>query len=478
MIVAIYPRVSTQEQAMNGHSIDEQIERCKKFCEAMGWTVYNIYTDAGYSGADTNRPALQRMIKDIEAKKIDKVLVYKLDRLSRSQKDTLSLIEDVFLKNNTDFVSMSENLDTSTAFGRAIIGILAAFAQLERETIKERMAMGKSARAKLGKYSGSNCDPIGYNYDNDELTINEFEMIQVKEVFNLAEEGYGAHTIANIMLEKGYSHRFGAWNDRTVMRVLKSRYYIGEIKYNGDWYEGTHDGFIKKEQFDIVQKLVDERANQYKEHNRRIGKASTYLGGFLYCKQCGAKYAKNATKQKRKNGEIYDYNRFSCNSRTKRRKYMIKDPNCKNKHWKVDDLTDLVFGEIKKLSLDPDYIAKIKESEIEDERPAIIQKEIKKLDEQMNRFMDLYGTGTMPMNVLQERIAKLNDKKTSLEEDLENIEKINAEKLSHDEAIEVVQTFDEVIKRGNFEEIRAVLFSLIEKIEIDNDDITIHWTFL
>lgn len=92
MLIGLYPRVSTQEQAVNGHSIDEQIERMQKYCEAMGWTVYKVYTDAGYSGADTNRPALQRMIKDVKAGRIDKVLVYKLDRLSRSQKDTLMLM--------------------------------------------------------------------------------------------------------------------------------------------------------------------------------------------------------------------------------------------------------------------------------------------------------------------------------------------------------------------------------------------------
>ena len=150
MNVALLARVSTQEQAINGHSIGEQIERMHKYCDAMGWTVYKEYTDAGYSGANTDRPALQRMIRDIKAGKINKVLVYKLDRLSRSQKDTLYLIEDVFLANNTDFVSMSENFDTSTPFGRAMIGILAVFAQLEREQIKERMQMGKEARAKEG----------------------------------------------------------------------------------------------------------------------------------------------------------------------------------------------------------------------------------------------------------------------------------------------------------------------------------------
>lgn len=120
--VVIYVRVSTTEQATEGYSIGEQTERLKMYCEAMGWEIVDIFVDPGYSGGDTNRPGLTSMIKTVETTDVDKVVVYKLDRLSRSQKDTLFLIEDVFLKNNTDFVSMNENFDTSTPFGRAMIG--------------------------------------------------------------------------------------------------------------------------------------------------------------------------------------------------------------------------------------------------------------------------------------------------------------------------------------------------------------------
>lgn len=478
MNIALYPRVSTQEQATNGYSIDEQIERMEKYADAMGWKVYKTYTDAGFSGATTDRPGLQRMIRDIKAGKIDKVLVYKLDRLSRSQKDTLELIEDVFLANNTDFVSMSENFDTSTPFGRAIIGILAVFAQLEREQIKERMQMGKEARAKKGLYSGSNCDPIGYDYINGELIINAFEALQVEEAFDLAASGLGCHSISNRLNEKGYKHKFGEWNDRAVRRVLHSKYYIGYIKYGEEWFKGTHTGFIEESQFDLVQKLMTDRREQHAKFNRRAGKATTYLGGFLYCKHCGAKYSKNAVKQKRKNGDIYEYNKFSCNSRTKRRTYLVHDPNCKNKHWDIDELTAQVFGEIKKLATDPDYLVKIKASKIEDERPAVIQKEIKKIDDQIDRLIDLYSVGQMPVDILQDRIHVLNEQKNKLESEIEEIKRENEKKLSQAETMQIVNSFDEVFQRGDFDEIRTVVAALIDRIEIDNDDITIHWAFV
>ena len=149
--VAIYVRVSTTNQAEEGYSIDEQKDKLKSYCQIKDWNVYKVYTDGGFSGSNTERPALEKLIKDAKNKKFDTVLVYKLDRLSRSQKDTLYLIEEVFIKNGIEFLSLQENFDTSTPFGKAMIGLLAVFAQLEREQIKERMQLGKLGRAKSGK---------------------------------------------------------------------------------------------------------------------------------------------------------------------------------------------------------------------------------------------------------------------------------------------------------------------------------------
>ena len=208
-MIALYPRVSTQEQATEGYSIEEQIDRLKKYCEAMGWNEYRIYTDAGYSGANTDRPALQEMIRDIKDGKIKRVVVYKLDRLSRSQKDTLELIEDVFLANDCEFESVSERFDTSSPYGRAMIGILAVFAQLEREQIKERMSMGREGRAKKGKWRGGSNVPIGYDFIEGNLEPNEFEKMQIVEIFNLFLQGHQIETIERLFLEKGYAHKYG-----------------------------------------------------------------------------------------------------------------------------------------------------------------------------------------------------------------------------------------------------------------------------
>lgn len=477
MRIALYPRVSTQEQALNGHSIDEQIERMNKYCEAMGWKVYKTYTDAGYSGANTNRPALQRMIKDIEAGKIDKVLVYKLDRLSRSQLDTLYLIEKVFLANNVDFVSMNENFDTSTPFGRAMIGILAVFAQLEREQIKERMMMGKEARAKKGLYHGSNCYPIGYDYINGHLVPLEFEAIQIKMIFEMYAEGKAPLTIAEYLNNNGYTTRYGRWNDITVRKILRRKTYLGYIKYHDDWYKGEHEALISEDLFNTVQKIFDQRTEDYSYYKRREGRVNSYLGGMLFCDCCGGKYSKiisNSTK----NGKKYRNTYYKCNSRTFKKRTLVRDPNCKNKTWRMDVLDNLVFDEIKKLALDPDYINKIKTPQENYNKQSVIENQIENIKNQINKLMDLYTIGGMPVDLLQEKIHDLNDQQKKLETEIEKIEDEKKKKMTHADAMKMITSFKDVLERGDYAEIRTSLSALIEKIVIKGEDIEIYWRFV
>lgn len=475
--VAIYVRVSTQEQAKEGYSIQEQIDRLTKYCEAMGWEIVKVYTDPGFSGADTNRPGLQSMLKVVRRGKTDKVVVYKLDRLSRSQKDTLNLIEDEFLKNGVDFVSMSENFDTSTPFGRAIVGILAVFAQLEREQIKERMAMGKEARAKEGKWNGGQNSPLGYDLVQGELIINAFEALQVKEMFELASQNVSSYKIADIFNEKGYNTRYGNWESQTIRRALRSKYYLGYTQYNSTWNKGTHEPIITQELYDKVQTILNARSEHY-YNNRGHGNITSYLGGYIYCSHCQGKYSKISAKRKKPNNDgFYVYEFFACNSRTKRNKAAVKDPNCKNKNWKLSDLTDQVFNEIKQLALDPEYMHELKADKSEDNRLEIIQDEINKIDDKMSKLMDLYLMDAMTKEVLQDKVHSLNEQKTKLETELDNIKAENADKLTKDQIKRLVEDFPEILTRGDFNEIRTIIGELIEKIEIDNEDITIHWNF-
>ena len=163
---AIYIRVSTDAQREEGYSIEAQKEMLTAYCISKGIKNYEYYTDGGFSGSNLDRPELKKLISDVADGKIGCVLVYKLDRLSRSQKDTLYLIEDIFNPKNVDFISLNESMDTSTPLGRLMLGILSAFAQLERENIKERTRMGMKERIKSGLWPGGGRIPFGYDYDS------------------------------------------------------------------------------------------------------------------------------------------------------------------------------------------------------------------------------------------------------------------------------------------------------------------------
>lgn len=475
-MIALYCRVSTREQSLEGYSIGEQQERLKDYCSAMGWKNFELYVDGGFSGGNMERPALKRMLRDIEKGKIEKVVVYKLDRLSRSQKDSLVLIEDIFLANNVDFISMSENFDTSTPFGRAMIGILSVFAQLEREQIKERMMMGNEARAKEGKYCGS-FSPVGYDYINGELHLNDFEALQVREAFELILEDIPPRRIAKILNDKGYKTKKGAWNDDRVRYVLKSPLYCGRVRYSGEYFQGIHETIISEETFEAAQKVLEKRSAEAKKLNRSSWKATTYLGGFLICGQCGAKYTKTLHKCKRSDGGYYRYYYFICDSRNKKRAESVRDPHCKNKNWNIEKLTNIIFDEIRKLSLDPNYFEEIRDDSIREDKRSILEAELKKIDGQLSRVMDLYVLESIPMKTLEEKTSSLNEQRLKLEEELESLEEESSEKLSKEEAEDLIQSFNDIIKRANFEEIRSVLSALIEKIVLDGEDIQIYWRF-
>lgn len=460
---ALYVRVSTQEQAKEGYSIGEQIDRLTKYCEAMRWSVYKTYTDPGYSGANTNRPGLQSMLADVRAGKIDKVVVYKLDRLSRSQKDTLNLIEDEFLKNNTDFISLNENFDTSSAFGRAMVGILAVFAQLEREQIKERMHMGMEARAKTGKWCGGGKQPTGYEFKDDQLIVIPYEAMQIKEAFESIATGRTVNSIVKSFKSKGYTTQYGQWNNDRLNQILRNRVYTGMVKYSDSYYSGDHEAIISEDLFNTVQTELKRRAVN---KNTNPGKATSYLAGLVFCCRCGAKYGRTT----KCNSVHKCYSYYSCMSRAHKNKYATKDPNCKNKTYRMSDLDNIVFDQIRQLKLEPHT-----EPEPEtDNRAELIRIELTKVDKQLSKLMDMYLMNDLPKDILSDKLTELNTVKENLTAELE---KLATAKPTLIQIKGTIDSFDQVLSSGDFDSIRAVISQLIERIDIDGDNITIKWIF-
>lgn len=245
----IYTRVSTDAQAdPDKVSLAEQERMARGYIESKGWECVGVYSDDGYTGRNIKRPALQKMIEDIEAKKINVVVVFKLDRLSRKQRDTLEIIEEVFLKNNVDFASLHEYLDTSSPWGRAMIGVLSSFNQLESENIALRTAMGRYAKARDVGYAGGK-PPLGYEAVDGKLVIVPHEAEIVRLVFALRAEGKTLKAITDELNNCGYRSKKGnEFKHSAVQTILNNENtYKGHYKYGKESSENTHEPILKSE---------------------------------------------------------------------------------------------------------------------------------------------------------------------------------------------------------------------------------------
>lgn len=474
MSTAIYIRVSSLEQAEKGYSIPEQTDRLKKYCEAKDWQVGKIYTDPGFSGGDMERPALKSMLRDLETGAFDKILVYKLDRLSRSQKDTLYLIEDVFLKNDVNFVSMSENFDTSTPFGRAMIGILSVFAQLEREQIKERMVMGRIGRAKKGLWRGGSNPPIGYDFIDGHLIVNEYEAMQVREVYDLFLKGRTIRSIASALKEK-YTNGYSNWNDpHTVSAILRNTLYIGKIKYKDMVFEGQHEPIIPVDVFEMAQLKYKELSKKHEHYYKTPFRGKHLLSGMVFCGNCGARYFVATS---RKKGKKY-YKYYNCYSRNGH-KTMKRMDGCKNPNFRLESLNQIIIDEILKLSLDQDAIKEIKKENQPkpDDKVEIIENRLVEIDKQIDKLVDLYQLGTIPLSDISKRSISLGEEKEKLEDELKELSESGPE-LSVTKAFDIAKNSRDILLRGELGDKRNIVDSLIRKVIIHDDEIEIHWKFV
>lgn len=248
----VYTRVSTDEQARSGYSITEQERMAKAAIEAKGWEYVGTFSDPGVSGRKLDRPGMNAMIKAIESGSVEAVVIYKLDRLSRKQKDTMSLIEDVFLAHDIYLYSLNEALDTSTPWGRAMVGILSAFNQMESETIQMRTTDGRLAKAQRGGYAGGK-PPIGYRSLDGELVIVPDEAEIVRTVFEMRRNGGTMVGIAEELNKMGYRTKGGKlFRHSAIQTILNNeRTYRGIHKY-GNGAEGYHEAILKDDVNDDI----------------------------------------------------------------------------------------------------------------------------------------------------------------------------------------------------------------------------------
>ena len=473
--VAIYVRVSTTNQAEEGYSIDEQKAKLTSYCDIKDWNIYEIYTDGGFSGSNTERPALEQLIRDAERKKFDTVLVYKLDRLSRSQKDTLFLIEDVFIKNGIEFLSLQENFDTSTPFGKAMIGLLSVFAQLEREQIKERMQLGKLGRAKAGKSMMWGRTSYGYDYQKEtgSLTINPAQSLVVKYIFERYLAGRSITKLRDDLNEK-YPKEI-SWNYRVVRGILSNPVYCGYNQYKGQLFPGEHESIISEDVYKRTQEELKIRQRSAAEKtNPRPFQAKYMLSGLAQCGYCGAPL-KLLMGMVRKDGTRFI--RYECHQRHPRKTKGVTVYNnnvkCDSGFYEKDALENYVLTEISKLQDDTGYLDKIFSGDnAETIDRESYKKQIEELSKKLSRLNDLYIDDRITLEELQSKSAEFISMRATLETELENDPALRRDKRKADmrELLNAEKVFS-----MDYERQKILVRGIINKVQVMADKVVIRW---
>ena len=271
---AVYTRKSTDEGLdKEFNTLDAQREACEAYVasqRAEGWTlVRDRYDDGGFSGGTLERPALKRLLADIEQGLVDVIVVYKIDRLSRSLMDFAKLVETMETHGVT-FVSVTQSFNTTTSMGRLTLNILLSFAQFEREVIGERIRDKVAASKARGMWMGGKV-PLGYDVTNRKLVINETEAPRVRRVFELfVETGSGVETVLRLQAEVITSKSGRLLNKGDIYKMLNLRTYIGEVTHKGNVYRGEHEAIVPRNLWDrahaILQVSPRTRAAQNRQH--------------------------------------------------------------------------------------------------------------------------------------------------------------------------------------------------------------------
>ena len=392
------------------------------------------------------RPAIQKLIRDVKEHKIDCVIVFKLDRISRSQKDTLYLIEEVFNKYNVGFVSMRENFDTTTPFGKAMVGVLSIFAQLERETILERTRIGIQKRAENGYWKGGGKNPFPYTYDKNTGTLvpvpEQVELLY--KMITMYLNGYSFLKIGSIV----------GMDESMVEKRILSRRILGIVPYKDQEFEGKHEAVISEELY-----------NKIMETNRLRSKARTenhyLLSGKIICGHCGAKY-----RYQKWGKRLICY----CYSQQKSKPKFIKDPNCKNKRWDSFEIEDVVLESLFSMALDENMFRKkyeITQVDVINE----YEKRIVKINSQINNLINFISDG-IAVEDTKKKIEELEQERKSI---LEIIDNANNNGEQNRNSLEMLRNLQATWNKMTFEEKRMIIMHIIDKVVVTDNDIEIFY---
>src|ERR1700710_2937512 len=290
---AVYTRVSTDqglEQDFN--SLDAQYDASQAYIRSQahaGWTlIRGKYDDGGFSGGNTDRPALQRLLDDVRAGTIDIIVVYKVDRLTRSLADFAKLVE-LFDKHDVSFVSVTQQFNTTTSMGRLTLNVLLSFAQFEREVTSERIRDKIGASKRKGLWVGGMA-PLGYDTKDRKITVNEPEAARVRDIFGSYLKFGSLNLLLMDLRKRGVvskarllrsGQKVGgiAFARGAVAHLLRNRFYVGEVTFKGEILPGEQPPIVDRKLFDAVQAKLDEQLNSHKVSR---SKSEALLAGCIF----------------------------------------------------------------------------------------------------------------------------------------------------------------------------------------------------
>ncbi|HRT93994.1 MAG TPA: recombinase family protein [Planctomycetota bacterium] len=358
---AVYTRKSTDEGLeQDFNSLDAQRECAEAYIMSQrseGWVALpDRYDDGGFSGGNMERPALQRLLGDIELGKVDCVAVYKVDRLSRSLLDFARIIE-VFDQHGVSFVSVTQQFNTATSMGRLILNVLLSFAQFEREMIAERTRDKMHAARRKGKWIGG-FPPLGYDVDPNggRLVVNPSEAEQVREIFRLYLDYQSLGQVAQLLNARGWTskswttrkgkrHDGHPWDKSRLFRLLTNAVYVGKVAFKGEMLGGEHEA--------IIPECDWQRARELLDHNGRNGGADVrnrygaLLKGLLRCAACDAPMTHAYT---RKGNKLYRY--YVC-SKAQEKGWKA----CPTRSVSAGQIEQFVVARIRDIVKDPALVA-------------------------------------------------------------------------------------------------------------------------
>lgn len=471
MRTALYIRVSTQEQADEGFSISAQHDRLHAFCQSQGWNVCEVYTEEGQSAKDMDRPELQRLLKDAQSGLFDVVLVYRLDRLTRSVMDLYTILE-TFKRHNVKFKSATELYDTTTAMGQLFITLVAALAEWERNNLSERVRFGMEQMVREGKRPGSK---LPYGYDKDGNVIEEERMI-LRELRRLYMDGDGFKGVAVKLNQRGMLRRGRHWGAQRVFEVLDNPFYAGKIRWGGKKPNGKYATRKKEELVNCIIVDSDHEPiftwDEYTEQTNRMKRRSFngytkireyWFAGVLRCAKCGSAMTGRYHENKRQDGSKNRILSYICANRQ-------MGEGCTMPMFRQELVEHLVMDWIANVKLDRERIESMKQKSKREQKRneselTILRKELNKIRERKKKWQYMMVEDLITEQDYRQRKAEEDQNEFAVMEQIETIEQAAA--VDESPSISLMLQLPELWKVIDDKEKNELVTSIFSYIELD-----------